>query len=570
MKKSKLLQLLQGLSISKSQIIFASILSISSAAILLYMPLQAKQLIDNFETKFNLPNILALGATLIIQAVLSAISYYLLTRLAERTVKQIREKVSNHLLNVKQEELEENLSGDLASSVVTNTETISRLLSGLLPNVISGLTSVIGALFFLCIMSWQLTLVVLGALIFLMIVISPISNITNKTYEASQAKTNGLVGQLTNYFSEIELLKSSNAQHEIAGKIKQEVTSLYLFGIRIAKINSIMDPLVTTVIMTTILIIFGFGGYLVSVKTITIGTLISFLLFVFQIITPFANVGNVINDFQASNGAAKHLIDLLSLEEENYSGKINFSLKNASINFQNVNFSYHTTEEALKNLDLTFKNNQLTALVGPSGGGKSTIISLLERFYEPTSGKILINNYNINKLNLKIWRSKIGYVPQQTSVIGKTLRESLLFGLNDHQISDAEIQDTLNQAYLSNFVNRLPKGLDTPIEEHSANLSGGQVQRLMLARALLRKPELLILDEFTSALDSDSEKFIKQSINDLRNQMGIVVVAHRLSTIKDADQIYFIKNGTVAGLGTHEELIKCLPLYRKYVEEQQL
>lgn len=127
MKKSKLLQLLQGLSISKSQIIFASILSISSAAILLYMPLQAKQLIDNFETKFNLPNILALGATLIIQAVLSAISYYLLTRLAERTVKQIREKVSNHLLNVKQEELEENLSGDLASSVVTNTETISRL-----------------------------------------------------------------------------------------------------------------------------------------------------------------------------------------------------------------------------------------------------------------------------------------------------------------------------------------------------------------------------------------------------------------------------------------------------------
>lgn len=570
MKKSKLIQLLKGLSISKSQIIFASTLSVSSAAILLYMPLQAKQLIDNFENKFNLPNILALGATLIIQAILSAISYYLLTRLAERTVKQIREKVSSHLLNVKQEYLENNLSGDLASSVVTNTETISRLLSSLLPNVVSGLTSVIGALFFLCIMSWQLTLVVFGALVLLMIVISPISNVTNQTYEASQAKSNGLVGQLTNYFSEIKLLKSSNAQQETTGKIKQEVTALYLFGIRIAKINSIMDPLVTTVIMATILVIFGFGGYLVSVKTITIGTLISFLLFVFQIITPFANVGNVINDFQASNGAAKHLIDLLDLKEENYSGKINFSLKNGSINFQNVNFSYHAAKETLKDLDLTFKNNKLTALVGPSGGGKSTIISLLERFYEPTSGEILLNNCNIDKLNLKSWRAKIGYVPQQTSVIGQTLRESLLFGLNDHQISDAEIQNALRQAYLSDFIAKLPKGLDTPIEEHSANLSGGQVQRLMLARALLHRPELLILDEFTSALDSDSEKFIKQSINNLRSQIGIVIVAHRLSTIKDADQIYFIKDGTVAGLGTHEELIKHLPLYRKYVEEQQL
>lgn len=509
MKKSKLIQLLKGLSISKSQIIFASTLSVSSAAILLYMPLQAKQLIDNFENKFNLPNILALGATLIIQAILSAISYYLLTRLAERTVKQIREKVSSHLLNVKQEYLENNLSGDLASSVVTNTETISRLLSSLLPNVVSGLTSVIGALFFLCIMSWQLTLVVFGALVLLMIVILPISNVTNQTYEASQAKSNGLVGQLTNYFSEIKLLKSSNAQQETTGKIKQEVTALYLFGIRIAKINSIMDPLVTTVIMATILVIFGFGGYLVSVKTITIGTLISFLLFVFQIITPFANVGNVINDFQASNGAAKHLIDLLDLKEENYSGKINFSLKNSSINFQNVNFSYHAAKETLKDLDLTFKNNKLTALVGPSGGGKSTIISLLERFYEPTSGEILLNNCNIDKLNLKSWRAKIGYVPQQTSVIGQTLRESLLFGLNDHQISDAEIQNALRQAYLSDFIAKLPKGLDTPIEEHSANLSGGQVQRLMLARALLHRPELLILDEFTSALDSDSEKFIK-------------------------------------------------------------
>ncbi|WP_412989343.1 ABC transporter ATP-binding protein [Pediococcus siamensis] len=570
MKKSNLLQLLKGLTLSKTQIIFASVLSIASAAILLYMPLQAKRLIDNFATEFDLTHILAIGVTLIVQAILSAFSFYLLTRLAERTVKEIRQKVSSHLLNAKQEVLGKDLSGDLASSVVTNTETINRLLSGLLPNVVSGLTSVVGALFFLCIMSWQLTLVVFCALIFLMVLISPISNVTNQTYEASQAKSNGLVGQLSNYFSEIKLLKSSNAQQETAEKINHEVTDLYLFGIRIAKINSIMDPLVTTVIMATILIIFGFGGYLVSVKTITIGTLISFLLFVFQIITPFANVGNVINDFQASNGAAKHLNDLLALQVEDYSGAANFTLKDTSIVFQNVGFSYNPTKETLRDLNLRFENNQLTALVGPSGGGKSTIISLLERFYEPTTGKVLLGDRNVQELNLKTWRAKIGYVPQQTSVIGRTLRESLLFGLKGQKITEEEIQAALKQAYLLDFIQNLPAGLDTPVTENSGNLSGGQVQRLMLARALLRKPELLILDEFTSALDSESEKFIKQSINHLRDQMGIVIVAHRLSTIKDADQIYFIKDGTVAGLGTHEELIACLPLYQKYVEDQQL
>ena len=221
----------------------------------------------------------------------------------------------------------------------------------------------------------------------------------------------------------------------------------------------------------------------------------------------------------------------------------------------------------LKDVTVTAAPNQVIAFAGPSGGGKSTIISLLERFYSPDSGHILIGDQDIANLNVEDWREQIGLVGQDATIMAGTIRYNLTYGAT-RNYTDEELWHVLDMAYAKTFVEAMPQGLDTEVGERGVKVSGGQRQRLAIARAFLRDPKILMLDEATASLDAESEMMVQKALTKLMHGRTTIVIAHRLSTIMNANRIYFIENGMVSGSGTHEDLIKSHPIYREYVKDQ--
>ena len=234
---------------------------------------------------------------------------------------------------------------------------------------------------------------------------------------------------------------------------------------------------------------------------------------------------------------------------------------------EHVDFAYEEGKQILHDINVVAKPNTVVAFAGPSGGGKTTIFSLIERFYQPTAGTIKIGNENIDNISLSYWRKQIGLVGQNSAVMPGTIRENLIYGL-DREVNDDELWRVLEMAYADKFVRKLDNQLDTEIGERGVKISGGQRQRIAIARAFLRNPKILMLDEATASLDSESESMVQKALATLMKGRTTLIIAHRLSTIVDADQIYFIDHGTVSGSGTHKELIKSTPLYAEYVHNQ--
>jgi len=242
-------------------------------------------------------------------------------------------------------------------------------------------------------------------------------------------------------------------------------------------------------------------------------------------------------------------------------------MKGQTIVANQVDFEYESGKPILKNVTFEAKPNTIVAFAGPSGGGKSTIFQLLERFYQPTSGEIKVGDYNIDNVSLSSWRRQIGFVSQDSAIMAGTIRENLTYGLEE-TYTDEQLWHVLHLAYAEQFVSEMPQKLDTQVGERGVKVSGGQRQRLAIARAFLRDPKILMLDEATASLDSESEAMVQRALEKLMENRTTLVIAHRLSTIVDADNIYFIEHGEVTGSGTHQELLASHELYAEYVHEQ--
>lgn len=283
--------------------------------------------------------------------------------------------------------------------------------------------------------------------------------------------------------------------------------------------------------------------------------------------SPVLIISQFFNELSKTSGSTQRIKQMLDEKEELAQDNKIDEISNKTLAFHKVNFSYEDGKQILHDINLEAKPNTVVAFAGPSGGGKSTIFSLIERFYQPTSGKITIGTENIDNLDLVHWRKQIGLVGQNSAVMPGTIRENLIYGL-DREVSDQELWHGLEMAYADKFVKEMEDGLDTQIGERGIKLSGGQRQRIAIARAFLRNPKILMLDEATASLDSESEAMVQKALNSLMKDRTTLVIAHRLSTIVDADNIYFIDHGTVSGHGTHEELVKSTPLYAEYVKNK--
>lgn len=309
--------------------------------------------------------------------------------------------------------------------------------------------------------------------------------------------------------------------------------------------------------------ILGYGAIRVMNGSLTMGALVSFLMNLFQIMSPVIIISQFFNELSKTNGSTQRINEPGEIAQDEQ----NVDITNKELKFEHVDFSYEDGKPILHDINVQAKPNTVVAFADPSGGGKSTIFSLIEHFYKPTAGEITIGGENIDEISLENWRKQIGLVGQNSAGMPGTIHENLLYGL-EREVSDDELWQALDMDYAKNFVQEMDDQLDTQIGERGIKLSGGQRQRIVIARAFLRNPKILMLDETTASLDSESEAMVQKAISSLMKDRTTLVIAHCLSTIVDADTIYFIDHGTVSGSGKHEELIKSTPLYAEYVKNQ--
>lgn len=387
----------------------------------------------------------------------------------------------------------------------------------------------------------------------------------------TQSEISDFSGLLGRVLTEIKLVKVSTSENIEIKKSDSYLNNIYKLSLKEAKIKSILSPISGLIMMLTISIILGFGGYRVSTNAISAGTLVAMIFYVIQLSAPLLNITVIVTDYKKAIGASKRIVEIYNENKELNLANNNFDFENFTIKdivFNDVHFGYNKSE-ILKGITFKVNHGDIIAIVGPSGSGKTTIFNLLERLYKIDRGKIEINGINIYDFPLDYWRKKIGYVMQDNSMISGSVLDNLTYGL-EYSVTLEEIIESTKLSYCFDFINSLPYKFNTQIGERGNKLSGGQKQRIDIARIFIKNPELILLDEATANLDSESELHIQDGLNKLMFNRTSFIIAHRLSTIKKASKIIFLDEGIITGIGGHEELMKTHKKYKEFVTSQKI
>ena len=564
-----LLHMIRRIRIPWFLLVGACALTLIDVGIGLWIPLVTRDLIES-ATGGAIPRgiVLTLVAALLVEAAFSAASLYLMARAGEGLTADLRQRVVDHLLRLPMSVHDDRQSGELVSRTMSDTQSIQSLLTEQLVSFIAGLVSMVGAVVILWLLDWKLTLVLFGSALGAVLLVLPVAARLHVVGRDTQDQLASFSGRLASVLADIRLVKASCAEDEEARRAESSIQALRGLGVREAKIMAVLGPTVTVGMSGALVMILGYGGARVASGALTVGTLVAFILYLFQVVFPMIQFTAFLAALNKAAGAAEHLGSLLEepAEDPVSAGLNPQKVSGADLVFENVSHSYGT-EEVLSDIHLRVPCGKVTALVGPSGGGKTSLLSLVERLYTPTGGTIRLADTPIDQYALEPWRRRIGYVSQEAPLLGGTVRENVCFGL-DPVPGDEKLMQALRAARAEGFVARLEQGLDTEVGERGTKLSGGQRQRLAIARAFLVDPELLMLDEATANLDSDSEAAIRAALTDLRRDRTTLIVAHRLATVRDADQIAVLEEGTITGTGRHDELLSSNATYRRLVQQQ--
>ncbi|MBS4189999.1 ABC transporter ATP-binding protein [Bacillus sp. FJAT-49705] len=560
-------QLLKEANPPKWIFIIAIILSLIETGAGLIVPLFTKNLVDQLAASaLETSLIILLASAFIIQTISSGFSFYFMTYIGESIVASIRKRLWKQILHLPIPFFDKHQSGETMSRVTQDTNIVKTLITQHMITFLTGLISIIGAVAILLMIDWKMTLIMIISVPISIGLIMPLGQKMYKISKATQDEMADFSGNLGRVLTDIRLVKASHA--EKAEKVRGEkgIQHLFQFGLREAKIQAIISPFMTFVMMLVLVILIGYGGVRVASGDLTAGSLVAIIIYMFQIIVPFTQMASFFTAFQKAIGATERIQGILSLYNEPSEQTLLVEDPAQNLTFQNLSFSYKENP-IIKNINLTLPAGKTTAFVGPSGGGKTTLFALLERFYEPDSGEILLGGTNIKDFNLRSWRSQIGYVSQESPLMSGTIKDNIVYGI-ERTVSNVEIEEAAKLAHAAEFIERLPDGYETEVGERGMKLSGGQRQRIAIARAIIRNPKILLLDEATSNLDSASEHLVQRALQQLMDGRTTLIIAHRLSTIVDADQIAVVEAGTITGTGTHSELLETHSLYRKLAEQQ--
>jgi len=526
----------------------------------LVLPYASKNLIDEVIPSKDIQALTNLLIVVCVALLFQSVSSFSLTRLlsveAQHLISILRAKVQQKLLKLPISFFDNNKSGALVSRVMTDVEGVRNLVGTGLVQLIGGSITAIISLVILIKINGQMTLFVFFPVLVFAIIALKAFKYIRPIFRARGKIKAEVTGRLTETLNGIRVIKGFNAEEQEKIVFEKGVEELY---------NNVKKSLTATAFMTsssTFLLglasagIMGMGGYFIMNNTMTYGEFISFTLFLGFMIAPIVQISNIGSQLTEAFAGLDRTEELMNIPEENDIEKrfLKLNIINGNVSFKNVSFSYNGQAEVLNSISFESLNGSVTALIGSSGSGKSTIAGLVMAFLNPTSGQVLIDGIDLSKVDLKSFRSQLGVVLQDDFLYEGTIKENILF--SRPEATEKELLEAVKGAYVNEFTDRLENGLNTVIGERGVKLSGGQRQRISIARALLAKPKIVILDEATSNLDTQSEAFIQKSLAVLMKDRTTFVIAHRLSTIQNADQILVIEDGNIVERGKHKELIE--------------
>ncbi|MGS4201125.1 ABC transporter ATP-binding protein [Staphylococcus pseudintermedius] len=550
-------------------IVAVTIASIGSLTGLL-VPLFTGQVVDKFTFESISPVfIIALVAVFLVNAVLSGFGYYLLNKIGEKIIYAIRSVLWEHIIHLKMPFFDKNESGQLMSRLTDDTKVINDFISQKLPGFFPAVITLIGSLIMLFVLDWQMTLLTFITIPIFILVIVPLGKIMQKISTNTQTEIANFSGLLGRVLTEMRLVKVANTEKLELDKAHSNLKTIYNLGLKQAKIAAVVQPISGIIMLITIGIILGFGGMRIASGAISAGTLVAMIFYVLNLSIPLINLSTLVTDYKKAVGASQRIYEILHEPLENIAApNLQDEIPTGDLKFDHVYFGYDDTP-VLKDVSFNVLRGEVTAFVGPSGSGKSTLFSLIERMYEIDQGGIYYDGTSIDALSLTDWRRKIGYVMQSNAMMNGTIRDNILYGV-DREVPEEELIHYAKLANCHEFIMEFEQGYDTIVGERGLKLSGGQRQRIDIARSFVKNPDILLLDEATANLDSESERKIQEALDILMENRTTIVIAHRLSTIKKAGQIIFLDHGEVTGRGRHEELMQTHAMYQQFVENQNL
>lgn len=522
-------------------------------------PMAMRTFIDDLIPNEDLQGIKNLVVLVLIALVIQAVTSFMLTKLvsvqAQYLITELRAEVQRKVLSLPVRFFDNTQSGALVSRVMKDVEGVKSLVGTGLVQLIGGLFTAVVAFVLLIRISPTLTLFSLAPLaLFALVAIKAFSVVRPVFRERGKIEAE-VKGRLTETLSGIRIVKGFHAEKSEEASFSKGIHRLFdnvkksMIYMALVSSSSILLAGIATTVIT------GIGGYYIINDQLTLGAFLQFTFLLGLLISPIfqlTSVGTEITDALAGLDRTEELLSEVS--EYDDSGKTPFTEPLRSLRFEQVSYAYEKENLVLKDIDLEVKSGEVVALVGSSGAGKSTLASLAASYLTPTAGTVWVNDQPLSELSLSDYRSKLGVVLQDDFLFDGTLRENLLFV--KHEASEQELEQALTAAHVKEFTDQFEKGIDTIIGERGVKLSGGQRQRLAIARALLADPELLILDEATSSLDTESESLIQQSLAELTRGRATLVIAHRLSTIRNANVIVVLEKGQIVERGSHEELFQ--------------
>ena len=541
-------------------LLFGLVLILLRSAATIIPPKATQYLIDDVVIDGDLKELKLTVGLIVLAIIVQAVTSFTLTRIlsvqAQKLIAKLRVQVQKKILSLPINFFDSQKSGALVSRIMTDVEGVRNLVGTGFVQLIGGAITAVAVLFILINTNAKLTALIVLPIILFGVIAMKAFGVLRPEFRKRGKLNAEVTGRLTETLNGVRVIKGFGAEQQEIKIFEKGVDSLYKVVKKTltatAFVSSSATFLLAGVASTSIL---GLGGYYIMEGTMTPGELFAFIGLLAVVVAPvlqMSNIGSQITEAFAGLDRTEEIMQTPS-EEDDTSRTEELGIIHGEVKFDQVSFAYEEDDDVIKHVSFNAPAGSVTALVGSSGSGKSTIAGLAATFLNPREGTITIDGTDLSKVKLRSFRSQLGVVLQDDFLFEGTIRDNILFPRPES--TEAELQAAVKAAYVNEFTDRFEKGLDTVIGERGVKLSGGQRQRLAIARAILADPRILILDEATSNLDTESESYIQQSLNELMKGRTTFVIAHRLSTIKRADQILVIEKGEIAEQGTHDELI---------------
>ena len=557
----------------RGALVVVAVLSVATAATSLAQPLLVGRVVAAVQASTPvLPVAGLLVAILVGGALVGALQSFLLQRTAEGLVLSTRRTLAERMLTLPVTQYDARRTGDLMSRIGADTTLLRAVVTSGLFEIASSIVIVVGAAVAMALVD----VVLLGVTLLAVAIGAAVIGVASRRIRALSTLAQVRVGEMTaaveRALSAVRTIRASGATEREVDGVSAAAGAAYTVGVRTARLQAVVSPAVTIATQGSFIAVLGIGGSRVAAGELTVGELVSFVLYLFLLVLPLARLAQTWTQLQTGLGALARIEEVAGLRGES-AGDVAAGPAPAdrapALELRDVDFTHADGTAVLHGVGFTVPRGTRTALVGPSGAGKSTVFALVERFYDVSAGAVLVDGIDVRDRPRDELRARLGYVEQDSPALAGTLRENLVLAAPD--VPEADQLAVLAAVNLDGLVARSPLGLETPVGEGGVLLSGGERQRLAIARTLLAEPSLMLLDEPTASLDARNEQALKDAI-DVAAQADrtLLIVAHRLSTVVDCDQIVVLEDGRVAATGTHTELLARSPLYAELARSQLL